>query len=106
LTTATPNVTTVITGRDGQIIELDEPASRLLNVTAPGCEHTGRMLAVFFGGGREAVVAAQRAAGPQPGPWIPATLQPRHRCSRYVSVRIRELSAGDLEWTILPGSEA
>jgi hypothetical protein len=104
MTAAAPNVSTVITGRDGQIIELDEPATRLLNVTAPGCEHTGRMLAVFFGGGREAVVAAQRSAGPHPGPWIPATLQPRHRCSRYVSVSIRKLSPAYLEWTILPGS--
>ena len=104
MTTANPGVSTVITGRNGQIVELDVPATQLLNVSAGGCEHTGRMLAVFFGGGREAVITAQRSAGPQRGPWIQATLQPRHRCSRYVSVSIRRLSESYLEWTILPGS--
>jgi hypothetical protein len=104
LTTANPGVGTVITGRDGQIVELDVPATQLLNVSTAGCEHTGRMLAVFFGGGREAVISAQRSAGPQRGPWIQATVQPRHRCSRYVSVSIRRLSESYLEWTILPGS--
>jgi hypothetical protein len=95
-------VTGIVTSRDGRIVDLSDAGSRLLNVSARGLERRVRTLVVFFDGARHAVLAAQALASPEPCTPFPSILRPLEHATRPVSVTVRELPDGFLEWTILP----
>jgi hypothetical protein len=105
LANATPTVSTLITARNGRIVRWDDPAARLLHLAEGGGLPPGS-LARFFASGRARVLVAQRAAGRENGAWVQATLrarQPEDRSPRPVSVSVRLLVDGHLEWVILGG---
>lgn len=95
-------VTLVLTDRTGYIVEMNTAATSLLNFSRRGLVSRPRTLVVFFDRSRDAILAAQRSAGPLISDPIPASLRPLGRGPRPVSARVRELPDGSREWTILP----
>ena len=96
------NVSTIVTDREGRMVELNHAAAKLLNISMQGLSRRPRTLEMFFCVSRLAIVVAQRRASPIVSDPIAATLRPRELRPRPVVVRVLEASDGYLEWTIEP----
>lgn len=90
----------IVTDRAGIIVEVTVAAALLLNVTSRGLARHPRPLALFFDGGRDAICAALRAAGPETSPRLLGMLRPRERSPRPVALTVQEAAEGYLEWTL------
>lgn len=93
---------TVVTDRDGLIVEVSTAARRILNLSQQGVERRPQRLAFFFDGHRERVYRAQDNATQVSSMPFGAVLRPRERAPRRVYTHVRELPDGFLEWTIHP----
>ena len=93
---------TIVTDRDGLLVEVNTAARQILNVSQQGVERRAQMWALFFEGHRDRVFHAQASATPDPSPPFGAVLRPRERAPRRIYTHVRELPDGFLEWTIHP----
>ena len=95
-------VATVVTDRDGRIVDLNPAAVDLLKISAKGLRSHPRTLEMFFSVSRQAILAAQRHASPTLSNPITVIVRPREHGPRSVVVRVQEAADGYLEWTIEP----
>jgi hypothetical protein len=92
----------VVTHRDGRIIELNAAAATLLKITIKGLVRHPRTFEMFFDTSRPAILSALSAASPILSDPIAVTLRPREHGPVPVLITVQEASDGYLEWTINP----
>jgi CheY-like chemotaxis protein len=90
----------ITTDKFGNVLNLDPPAAKLLNISVRG--GVGRNLLVFVGGERDRIARglAQASAGLATAHRV--SLRPRERKALTVSIEMSasEASTGDVDWTI------
>jgi PAS domain-containing protein len=95
----------VVTDRDGRIVDLNAPAADLLKIRPKGLERHPRTFELFFVTARPAILSAQSTATSTPSDPISAVLRPREHRPRTVVLTVKEALDGYLEWTIDPSKK-